>query len=723
MRQISQNYKTGCIRLENVSMPALKRGGVLVKTNYSVISLGTESMKVREGKMSLAQKAKARPDQVKKVMRSVQQQGLSATYNKVMNKLDSLTPLGYSLSGTVVAVGDGVNDLQVGQKVACAGAGYAVHAEAVFVPKNLVVPVPDGVKMSHAAFATIGAIAMQGFRQAEMQLSETACVIGLGLLGQLSVQILKAAGMNVIGVDIDDSRNKVAVELGADYAATPDDPGLLAAVARLTGGRGIDCSFITASGNTNAPLELSVEIARDRGRIVDIGKTRLDLSWNDCYMKELDLRFSRAYGPGRYDTNYEEKGIDYPIGYVRWTERRNMASFIDLIARKKLDLAPIVTSTYQFSAAEAVYQEIAKGKLGGIGVVFEHEALSEVGNTVESQKAKPAKIEGKVGIGSIGAGNYAFSMLFPALSKIDNALFVEVATSTGLSAENAARKFSFLRGSTDYRKMIQAEDVDVVIIATRHSSHASMVEECIRAGKTVFVEKPLAVNLSGLEAVRQAIVDTGNDRLQVGFNRRFSPLIQKLKSEFDGLGQSLVMNFRVHAGQLDADSWYLDGEQGSRFVGEAGHFLDVFAYLTGARPVDVSARALSPQNVTADDRENMSVIVTYDDGSVGNLQYLTQGNAKLPKEYLEVSGAGKSAQMDNFQSLVVYSGMKRQKHKASALDKGQAEQMRALVESANSGGDMPISVESLIDTTLVTLAADESAKSGRSVMLADYWNG
>ncbi len=722
IRQISQNYKTGHIRLENVHTPVLKRGGVLVKTDYSVISLGTESMKVREGKMSLIEKARARPDQVKKVIKTVQQQGVSATFNKVMNKLDSLTSLGYSLSGTIIAVGAEVDDLQVGQRVACAGAGYAVHAETVFVPKNLVVPVPDEVDLSHAAFATVGAIAMQGFRQGEMQLGETACVIGLGLLGQLLAQILKAAGMIVIGIDIDDSRNNLATELGVDYASKPDDSSLLQVVQRLTSSHGIDCSFITAGGNTNAPLELAVEIARDRGRIIDVGKTKLDLSWNDCYMKELDLRFSRSYGPGRYDTNYEEKGVDYPIGYVRWTERRNMESFIDLIARKQLNMAPIITSVHPFSDAEEVYQKIGDGKLVGIGVMFEHEPSVVREKNITSEQVKtPIPVEGKIGIGAIGAGNYASSMLFPALTKVSDAVFIEVATATGLSAKNAAHKFPFVRTSTDYKQMIQMDDVDAVIVATRHSSHAFMVEECLLANKSVFVEKPLSVDLNGLEKVRKVIVETGNDRLQVGFNRRFSPLIQKLKQEFEGVDQPLVMNFRVHAGQLDTDSWYLDSEEGSRFIGEAGHFLDVFSYLTGARPVDVFARALTPKNTTTDDRENMSVIITYDDGSVGNLQYLTQGSNKLPKEFLEVSGAGKSAQMDNFQTLIVYSGMKRNKHKSSSLDKGQGEQMRAFIESVKNGRAMPISVESLIDTTLVTLAADESAKSGRSISLMEYW--
>ena len=334
MRQVTQNYKSGEIRLEQVDWPALRPGGVLVRSHYSVISTGTEGMKVREGKLSYLGKARARPDQLKKVLQTLKQQGFVATYRKVLNKLDSLTPLGYSLAGEVLAVGAEAGEFHVGQRVACAGAGYANHADVNYVPKNLAVPVPDNVSLKHASFATVGAIALQGFRQAEMQLGESACVIGLGLLGQLLVQILKAAGIHAVGTDIVESRCRLAEALGARAALTAGDPGLEAMIARLTGAMGVDCVFIAAGGASNAATELAVRVARDRARVVDIGKTRLDLPWNDYYLKELDVRFSRSYGPGRYDPSYEERGIDYPIGYVRWTEKRNLASFLDLVGSK-----------------------------------------------------------------------------------------------------------------------------------------------------------------------------------------------------------------------------------------------------------------------------------------------------------------------------------------------------------------------------------------------------
>ena len=444
MKQVSQNYKTGALRLEDVNSPALKPGGVLVRTAFSAISAGTEGMKVKEGRASYLGKARARPDQVKKVIKSVQQQGLMATYYKVMNKLDSLTPLGYSLSGVVTEVGRGAEEFQVGQRVACGGAGYANHAEINFIPKNLVVPVPGKVPMDQASFATIGAVAMQGFRQSSVRLGESACVIGLGLLGQILVQILRASGVRVVGIDLVRDRCQVAREQGALAAFQADDEQLAAKINQLTTGIGIDCTFITAGGASNGPVEVAIEIARDRGQIVDVGKTKLDLDWSACYLKELDVIFSRSYGPGRYDPNYEEGGIDYPVGYVRWTERRNMAAVIDLLSEGLMDMGAIISSTHPFAEAEQVYQDIAEGKSDGLGIVFQHS--DDIANTRRLwSPGAGAEVErsvtGKVRIGAIGAGNYASSMLFPHLHKNPAVELSEVATATSLSGRDAASKF------------------------------------------------------------------------------------------------------------------------------------------------------------------------------------------------------------------------------------------------------------------------------------------
>lgn len=723
MKQVSQNYKTGAIRLADVQEPALGRGGVLVRTAFSVISAGTEGMKVQEGKMSYLQKAKARPDQVRKVVQAVQQQGLMAAYQKVMNKLDSLTPLGYSLSGVVAAVGEGAEEFAVGQRVACAGAGYANHAEINFIPRNLVVPVPDSVPLEHAAFATIGAIALQGLRQAQMQLGENACVIGLGLIGQILVQLLRASGVQVVGIDLMPERCALAMQSGAAFAGGPDDPTLQAAIHRLSGGAGIDCIFLCAGGNSNKPVEAAVQMARDRARVVDIGKTRLDLPWKDYYEKELDVRFSRSYGPGRYDPNYEERGIDYPIGYVRWTERRNMASFIDLLADGKLKLDAIVTDIRPFAEAEQVYEQMAEGKTSGLGIVFRYESPAPAARPAAAVAASaPVPIPAdRVRLGVIGAGNYASSMLLPHLAAHPQVALVEVATRTSLSAANAARKFNFARTGTDYHAMLKAPDVDAVLIATRHATHAAITADALRSGKPVFVEKPLAIRVEELEQVRRAAVEAGNDRLQVGFNRRFAPLVLQAAERLAPRAGPLMIQYRVHAGRMESTSWYLDASEGSRFAGEGGHFIDTLSFLIGSRPVSVHAAALRPASTLPDDLDNVAVTLTYEDGSVASLLYLTQGGAKVPKEFIEIFGGGRTLQLHNFEHLLVYDRGAPEKLTARGIDKGQAAEMRAFVEAIRQGGPMPIPFDSLLDTTLATLAVGESLRTGRAVPLASFW--
>ena len=725
MKQVSQNYKTGAIRLEQTNVPAVRGGGVLVRTHYSVVSAGTEGMKVKEGKMSYLGKARARPDQVKKVLNTLRQQGFAATYQKVMNKLDKLTPLGYSLSGDVIAVGAGAEEFHIGQRVACGGAGYANHAEVNFVPKNLVVPIADSVSTMHAAFATVGAIAMQGFRQAEMQLGETACVVGLGLLGQLLVQILRAAGMRVIGIDIVEARCELALKCGAAAAMKPDDPGIDNVIGRLTEGHGVDAVFITAGGSSNGPIELAINIARDRARIVDVGKTRLDLPWNDCYMKELDVRFSRSYGPGRYDPRYEEQGLDYPIGYVRWTERRNMSSFLDLVAEGRVQLEPIVSSVRPFQEAEQVYQELAKGRGDSLGTVFEY-ALGEDFRkslptaTVTLASSAESRADGVVQLAAIGAGNYASTMLLPHLKANRAVVLNGVATASGLSGKDAMRKFGFQRATTNHRELLESPDVDAVVIATRHSSHARMVVEALRSGKTVYVEKPLALNLEEVRLIRKAIAEAGNDRLMVGFNRRFAPAVTDIATHFKKLQAPMTAHYRIHAGQLESGSWYLDRKEGSRFVGEGGHFIDMISFINGSRPVTVFAQSLRPDKPTADDLENVAIVIQYENGSVGNILYLTQGGSKSPKEYLEVFGGGLTAQLHNFESVIYYEGDHTSKRRWQ-VNKGQKEEMDAYVESVKSSKPMPISLTELIDTTLATLAVVESLKLGVAVHLVDLY--
>ena len=725
MKLVSQHYKSGAIGLQEVAPPALKSRGILVRTHFSVVSSGTEGMKVREGRLSYLGKARARPDQVKKVLATIRQQGLVAAYQKAVNKLDSLTPLGYSLAGEVAAVGEEVSEFHVGQRVACAGVGYANHAEVNFVPANLAVPIPQSVSTKHAAFATVGAIALQGYRQAGMQLGETACVIGLGLLGQLLVQILRAGGMHAIGIDIVPSRCELALRVGAKAALTPADPGLPALIKRMTDGHGVDCVFIAAGGTSNAPVEMAATFARDRARVVDIGKTRLDLPWNDYYLKELDVRFSRSYGPGRYDPLYEEHGVDYPIGYVRWTERRNLAAFLDLLAEGKVDLDAMAPAVRPFTEAEQVYRELATSS-AALATVFDYtaELATPVSRLLPTPRAQPAsaRTDGRINLGLIGTGNDASSMLLPHFKGNSAVKLAAVATTSSLSAENARQKFGFGRATTDFNDVLADPTIDAVIIATRHSSHAKLVCAALRAGKATYVEKPLALTLAELRDIWLSIAESGNARLMVGFNRRFAPLIGTIAERFKHAQTPLVLQYRVHAGQLDGASWYLDTAEGSRFAGEAGHFFDVLAYLAQSRPVTVSAACLRPGRATPDDFDNVVATVTYENGSIGSVSYLTQGGSRLPKEQLEVFGGGCAARLENFEAVGFYGDADSRRVKSSRLDKGQGAQLNAFIAAVQRRAPMPIPLECLFDTTLTTLGVAQALGSSQCIGLGELWS-
>jgi predicted dehydrogenase/threonine dehydrogenase-like Zn-dependent dehydrogenase len=712
-RHIGQSYRTGKLSLEEVAYPQLRPGGVIIKTAYSVISIGTEAMKVREARMSYLEKARARPDHLKQVFDSMRQNGVKATFQKVMSQLDRLTPLGYSLSGYVVDVGVDADEFRFGQRVAAAGAEFANHGEYNYVPRNLVVPVPDEVPMDQAAFGTIGAIAMHGFRQSHTALGEIAVVIGLGLIGQMLIRILNAAGVNVIAVDLDQNRCELATTSAAAIAAgTPKDFGWRNALSRMSSGHGADVVFICAGSGDNSVLELAASAVRERGRIVVIGKSKLDLDYNTFFRKEIDVSFSRSYGPGRYDAAYENEGQDYPYSYVRWTERRNIKSFIDLLATRRLELTPIIGAVRDFAGAAAVYDEIHEGKEKAIGVLLDYGVR---GPQVEQpprivQHTAPATAKAVV-IGVIGAGNYASSMLIPPLRSDSRVELGAIITSTGLSAASAARRFNIPQHGTDRTAVLSDPRVNGVLIATRHASHANLAAEALRAGKAVFVEKPLAINADGLALIDAAMAGHEQAQLMVGFNRRFAPIIRDNAAAFARKGP-LMMLYRVQAGPLPADAWQNSAAEGGRFIGEAGHFFDVFQFLTGSRALSVSAIRIAPANSAADDFDNMSAVVTYADGSVGTLIYSTQGNTRLAKEYLEVHGSGQSTVMRNFTNLEIFNlDGRNEKHKYSG-EKGQKEQMRQFVDMIAAGQPAPTGYRSLVETTRLTWMAVEAARDG-----------
>ncbi|MEV6014563.1 MULTISPECIES: bi-domain-containing oxidoreductase [unclassified Streptomyces] len=726
MKQVVQNYKSGELALLDVPVPGCKPDGVLVRTAYSLISTGTELMKVSEAGMSMLGKARSRPDQVAKVVQSVATNGVPATYRKVMGKLDSYTPLGYSLCGVVEQVGAGIDDVKVGDLVACAGNEHALHAELNWVPKNLYAPVPDGLAPRHAAFGTVGSIAMQGVRQGESRLGEVALVIGLGLIGQLVVQLLTASGVRVVGADPDPARCELAERLGAAACGDPASAAVENAVAELTGGHGVDQVYLAAGGGSNQPVELAARLSRDRGRVVDIGKCRLDLPWNAYYEKELDVRFSRSYGPGRYDPAYELEGRDYPIGYVRWTERRNLACFLDLVARGSVDVEPLVSHVADFDDAVETYQNLKDGSLKAVAVLFRYPGDITEAEAKAPEVAVPAVRRGgaeasapvraaktPVRLAFVGAGNYATSMLLPHLAQRDGIELSTVVTTTALSAANAQRKFGFAEATTDLDAVLGDKSVDAVFVVTRHSSHAELTRKALLAGKTVFVEKPLALTEDELAGVLAAVEESGNDRLQVGFNRRFSPLLQEARKRFGARTGPASLRYLVNAGQLTQGSWYLQqGTEGSRFAGEGGHFVDTASWLLGADPVSVYAVAPSGN-------EDLQIVLGYPDGSTAAISYVTTGAPGFPKETLDLVADGKVLRLDDFVRASVY-GRKRwvSSRLPKARDKGQSAELAAFVKAVRTGGPMPVPLESLVATTAATLAVQAGLAAGAPVTLA-----
>ena len=717
MKQIAQNYKSGELIVLDAPAPACRPGGVLVQSLYSLISTGTEMMKLAEARMSMVGKARARPDQVRKVLDAVTQQGAVATYKKVMNRLDSYTPLGYSLCGVVTEVGRGAEEFRVGQLVAAAGNEYALHAEYNWIPVNLCAPVPEGVSAEHAAFSTVGSIAMHGVRRAEVQLGETACVIGLGLVGQLVVRLLIASGVRVTGLDVIEDRCRLAERAGASLCAPPTDQGMTAVqrtLAEITGGRGADHVFLTAGGSSNGPVEAAANLAGDRARIVDIGKTRLDLPWNAYYDKELDVRFSRSYGPGRYDTRYELEGIDYPAGYVRWTERRNLECFLDLIARKEIEVETLVSGVFPLEQAATVYADLASGSLPAVGVLLKYPEPPE-----DSQRTTTSRVlsshgpaphntsQGQLAIGFIGAGNYASAMLLPALARLKTARLAHVATTRSLSAVNAQRRFGFATASTTPDAVLEDSSLDAIFIVTRHRTHADLVCQALQTGKAVFVEKPLALTRDELERIIDVIATTGNDRLLVGFNRRFAPLLTQMRSEFGSQSCSSATRYLVNAGPLAADSWYRNEEtEGTRFTGEGGHFIDTLSWWSGSLPEEIYA-------VRGPEKADVHATVRFKNGSCGTITYVTSGNSRYPKETFDAAAGGRSARLDNFKTITVWAGRHRNITRArGGQDKGQRSELEHFVDAVLTGAPMPIPVDSLVATTGATIAVAESLLSG-----------
>ncbi len=708
MKQVIQNFKTGKLYVDEVPLPALAPAMVLVENKFSLISAGTERGTVKVGKASLLGKAKQRPDLVAQVIQNLKKEGLKATIDKVRTKLDSLKALGYSTAGGVIASMDTNNIFKRGDRVACAGQDYASHAEIVSVPQNLVVKIPDGVSYEEASFTTLGAIALQGIRQADPKLGENVCVIGLGLLGQLTCQLLKANGCRVFGVDISEQLSSLSKTLGADESTRRDNPDLQNMISNFTSGHGFDYTIRPAATTSNDPIELAGEITRRKGKVIVVGAVRLDVPRDPhFYKKELDLRMSCSYGPGRYDKNYEENGADYPFAYVRWTEQRNMEAFLQLVSEKKVNLMPLITHNFEIGEAEKAY-DIVMGKVSDphIAILLNYPANNEKFKT--NFILRPVALQ-QINLAFIGAGSFAQSYLIPAVKEYGASLHT-VVTSKGITAKNVADKFGFGNASSDIKDVLANEQINTIFVATPHQYHASYALACLKIGKSVFVEKPLALSIEELDEIKQECEEM-NSNLMVGFNRRFSPVARELKKHFDDIKEPLVMNYRVNAGFISKDHWTQDENVGGgRIIGEVCHFIDLMQFLSGSLPESVYAQCISSGNERLKNDDNIVITISFKNGSVGSIVYVANGDKSLPKERLEIFGGGKVGVIDDFKQGIIHAGNKSRTIKSDG--KGHRQEVHAFLEAIKEGHAMPISFESIYYTTKATFKITDSLRTG-----------
>jgi predicted dehydrogenase len=714
MKQIVQNLRTGVLKVEEVPAGMSLDGRVLVANRASLISSGTERSTVQAARQNLVEKARSRPDLVRKVIDTARREGLLRTLETVLDRLDKPAALGYSSAGVVIEVGRGVPRIRVGDRVACAGQGYASHAEIISVPHQLCVPIPESVEFEDAAFVTLGAIALQGVRQAEAKLGETVAVIGLGLIGQLTIQLLKASGCQVIGADLDAAKLELATRLGVDAATYPD--ALPESVSLLTQGHGVDAVLITAGTKSNGPVELAGTVTRQKGRVIVVGAVGLTIPREPYYRKELDLRMSMSYGPGRYDPRYEEEGRDYPYAYVRWTEQRNMQAFLSLIREGKVTVRPLITHRFSIEEATTAYDELAADSGTALGIVLTYPIrdLRVEARLVTLPPAQPVRPVEAVQIGVIGAGQHVRDRLLPALSGLKQAGIRAICTTTGVQARAVAEKWKAQYCTTDYREILTDPHVNAVLIGTRHHLHADLVVDALRAGKHVFVEKPLCLSGEELARIRAAYGETAGSGLilMVGFNRRFSSHAAKAREFFGQVRGPLVISYRVNAGMLSHDHWVHDPlVGGGRLLGEVCHFVDYCQWLCGSMPVSVFARQAGGSR-TASPEDQFLLTLSFEDGSIASILYSGSGDIALSKERVEVLGNGKSLTMDDYVETIFYAGGVRKSFRSRRQDKGFEGEMSSFVRALLRGGEPPIAWTELESVTRTCLAAAGSLREG-----------
>ena len=711
MYQLTQQLKSGKMEILEVPFPVLNKGQILVRNHFSVISAGTEGKTVSDARKGYVAKAKSRQKEVKMVIDMIKSEGLLKTYDLVMNKLEAPSPLGYSCAGEVIGVGDGVHDLKRGDRVACGGNG-AYHADIVAVNRNLCVKIPDHVDVSHAAFATIATIAIQGIRQADLRFGENCTVIGLGLIGLITIQVLKASGIKAIGIDINEVQVEKAKESGADLALVRSQEGIAPTIKDSTGGHGTDAVIITAATSSLDPVEFAGEICRKKGKVVIVGAVPTGFSRANYYRKELDLRMSSSYGPGRYDSGYEEKGIDYPIGYVRFTENRNMQTFVELLNSGKVEMQKLISHTFDLEKAPEAYDMILEKKEAISGILIKY-ATEQVPTASVTLNANPVSLNHSTNIGFIGAGNFAQNIVLPRLKGKVN--FSGIVTAEGNMSRYVGDKYGFSYCADTPAKILDDPNIGTVFILTRHDTHSEFVVSALNAGKNVVVEKPLAMSFDELQKVMEAYQSSGKG-LMLGFNRRFAPLTETVMKLFTQ-EQKKSINIRVNAGVVPPDHWVHDPEVGGgRIIGEVCHFIDLACFLAGSKASRIHAFTLSGNPALKD---TVSVNIEFRNGSVANVSYYSNGNKNVPKERIEVFCNGTVCTIDDFKSMQIISDKGIKTIKQKGQDKGHSKEFDLVAKSLREGSDFPIPFEDIYHSSLLTLETIRSITENRLIELPE----
>jgi predicted dehydrogenase/threonine dehydrogenase-like Zn-dependent dehydrogenase len=711
----------GEVNIEEVPAPMVEPGCVLVEVHYSIISSGTETTKLEASGKSLVSRVVEKPDRVAKFIKIARQRGFKNGVDKIQEQQTSSRETGYSCSGIVVDIGQGVTNVQVGDKVACAGAGVANHAEFIRVPINLLVKVPDGCDLRTASTVALGAIALQGVRRTKPQVGEFVAVIGLGMLGQLTVQLLKVSGCRVIGIDITNHRVDIAKKLGADTALNPENVDVINTIGHITSGYGVDATIITAASKSDAIVQQAMEITRKKGRVVLVGSVGLGLNRSPFYEKELDFLISCSYGPGRYNDRYENKGVDYPFAYVRWTENRNMQEYLRLLSDGKIQVDLILEREYPLDKARQAFDELQNAFKKPLGVLLRYPVSEDVRKSYNQKtrlvfRSKP--VTGKIRIAVVGAGRFAKAVHLPNLRKLSDLYHIRaIVSTTGSNAKTAAQKFSADYATTNYQDVLNDPNVDAVLICTRHNLHAQQAIQAANFGKAILLEKPMALNHEELDQLIHVLETTGT-LFMVGFNRRFSPAVKLAKDIIKERQNPIMILYRMNAGYLPPDHWTQTEEGGGRIIGEACHIFDLFQFLIGSQAVQVSGSTINPQTEHILAGDNVSVTLNFKDGSLATLIYTALGSPGLNKEYMEIFSDGKVLALDDYRSLHVH-GLSGVEWRDSSQDKGHLEELKVFANYINTVGEMPIAIKFLWETTSLSIKVSDFV-SKDSLTLKSY---